>query len=58
MELIVECFNRDPDKSAVPTVFRFAGVKDSREAWERLAWVATIVDGEKWVITSSLDTVR
>ena len=54
MELVVECFNRDPKKSAVPTVFRFT-VKDSREAWEKLAWVSTeIIDPEKWIVTSSL----
>lgn len=54
MELIVECFNRDPDKSATPTVFRFTGVKNSRDAWTKLAWVSTLVDSSRWVITSNL----
>ena len=54
MDFIVEVYNRSPREPAQPTVFPFAGVKDSREAWEKLAWVSTIVDPEKWIVTSSL----
>jgi len=54
MDFIVEVYNRSPREPAQPTVFRFADVKDSREAWQKLAWVSTIVDPEKWIVTSSL----
>ena len=58
MELYVQCFNRDPRQSGVPTVFRFT-VKDSQTAWERLAWLAEeIVDQSKWIVTANLKDDR